>query len=366
MDHLVSDTLVDAKQRLALRLGRRWRSGDRLPPIRDLARQLQVSHATAQRSVAELARGGFLVTRPRLGTFVSEQYSDEQLRTIFARSAATPTPAPRPVHKQALVIGDSPHMRPAVDALEAALLGRGLEVQSLNSLPNDRAPFVAPPADALVLINPSSACTIQAAPGQAVLIITSAAVHPQVEGATVDRVWVDQEQGGALAAQRLRQLGCDSACFVGVERAPAYGPPYQMTSIRRLRGFESSWGAPLPAAHWLRVDSHSMLFGARAATQYAALNPRPRGIFVACDDLAIGMVHGLAALGMENGRDYHMVSIDGSEALRASGPHAVASVSIPAAYLGRMGAHLLLNRLADAHWPAQEVTLSCDWSNFPA
>lgn len=48
-----------------------WRPGDRVPSVRDLARQHRVAHATAARVIAELAEEGWLSARPGQGTFVA-------------------------------------------------------------------------------------------------------------------------------------------------------------------------------------------------------------------------------------------------------------------------------------------------------
>lgn len=46
--------------------------GTQLPPERELASSMQVSRAVVNSGVAELSRKGFLVIRPRVGTFVAD------------------------------------------------------------------------------------------------------------------------------------------------------------------------------------------------------------------------------------------------------------------------------------------------------
>jgi GntR family transcriptional regulator len=48
------------------------RSGDQLPPERELAEQAGISRMTARQAVAHLVREGELVVRPGIGTFVAE------------------------------------------------------------------------------------------------------------------------------------------------------------------------------------------------------------------------------------------------------------------------------------------------------
>lgn len=55
--------------------GRRLRTGDKLPTVRDLAVQLRVNRNTISRVYSELEREGVLYTRAGQGTFVSDEAS---------------------------------------------------------------------------------------------------------------------------------------------------------------------------------------------------------------------------------------------------------------------------------------------------
>ena len=58
--------------------------GSRLPPERELARQMQVSRAVVNGGLAELARQGFLELRPRQGTFVADYRRSGNMDTLIA------------------------------------------------------------------------------------------------------------------------------------------------------------------------------------------------------------------------------------------------------------------------------------------
>lgn len=65
------------------------RSGDRLPSLRELARDLVVNHLTVKKAYSVLESQGLIRTRRGLGTFVAERIPnqthdllDEQLRTV--------------------------------------------------------------------------------------------------------------------------------------------------------------------------------------------------------------------------------------------------------------------------------------------
>jgi DNA-binding FadR family transcriptional regulator len=58
--------------------------GTQLPPERELAASMQVSRAVVNAGVVELARKGFLVIRPRVGTFVADYRRDGTIETFLS------------------------------------------------------------------------------------------------------------------------------------------------------------------------------------------------------------------------------------------------------------------------------------------
>src|SRR5262247_3498135 len=71
-------------------LERRLRSGDALPPTRELARRLAVARATVVVAYDRLAREGFITSRVGAGTFVT------------AFPAPLPSPPPKTAKRSAL------------------------------------------------------------------------------------------------------------------------------------------------------------------------------------------------------------------------------------------------------------------------
>ena len=55
--------------------------GSKLPPERELAESMKVSRAVINSGIAELEKKGFLVVRPRIGTFVADYHRDGSLDT---------------------------------------------------------------------------------------------------------------------------------------------------------------------------------------------------------------------------------------------------------------------------------------------
>lgn len=58
--------------------------GTQLPPERDLAVSMQVSRAVVNAGIAELARKGFVVVRPRIGNFVADYRRDGTFETFLS------------------------------------------------------------------------------------------------------------------------------------------------------------------------------------------------------------------------------------------------------------------------------------------
>jgi GntR family transcriptional regulator len=66
-----------------------YRSGEQLPSVRDLAREMGVNPNTAARVYSELEREGFIFTRRGQGSFISEEPDRiGRERDRFAREAA--------------------------------------------------------------------------------------------------------------------------------------------------------------------------------------------------------------------------------------------------------------------------------------
>lgn len=58
--------------------------GEKLPPERELAKSMQVSRAVVNAGIVELARKGFLMIKPRVGTFVADYRRNGTIETLIA------------------------------------------------------------------------------------------------------------------------------------------------------------------------------------------------------------------------------------------------------------------------------------------
>jgi len=85
----------------------RLNAGSRIPPSRELARQLGVSRNTAILACERFIAEGYLETRPHVGTFVSGRIPEDSLRLqrgCFRAGGATPAPS-----RQSVLFSGRPH-----------------------------------------------------------------------------------------------------------------------------------------------------------------------------------------------------------------------------------------------------------------
>ncbi len=67
---------IQVKNRIAYLIGSgEYRAGDRLPTVRALAVDLDISYNTVNRAYMDLEREGYISTRKGRGTFVAERHS---------------------------------------------------------------------------------------------------------------------------------------------------------------------------------------------------------------------------------------------------------------------------------------------------
>jgi hypothetical protein len=355
-----------ASAKLGTQLGSRWQVGDRLPPVRELALSLDVSVGTAHRAVHDLIRGGFLIARPRLGTFVSTRFSNDQLQAIFNVKATPAAPGDEPMLRQARVTlvhsHESTHLQPAVDLIESELK-RGqclIEHRPSPNIDADGPPIASPDAQLLIVVNPSSLWRVESAGHQHVIIISSLSTLPGLHCPRCDAVVADEEQGASLAGEYLLQRVGPDVCFVGVGALYKLGrPPYDATSNRRLAGLERGLGQAVPEPRRLLAPYYSPLGGARAAVLFAGLQPRPRGVFLASDDLALGFIPALHALGLDLGRDYELVSYDGQEVAQRLAPGGLPSVAVPGTEMGFAALDLIRARQRNPQRPNCRMVMNC-------
>lgn len=65
-------------------LSGKLKTGEKLPPERQLAEEMQVSRAVVNGGIADLQRMGFLIVKPRSGTYVADYRRTGTIETLLS------------------------------------------------------------------------------------------------------------------------------------------------------------------------------------------------------------------------------------------------------------------------------------------
>lgn len=330
------------KRDLRRHLGKKWRVGERLPPIKQLAQELGIGQSNTYRAVQDLVAEGLLISSPGRGTFVNE--------------VATASTAPVSINAQRLrkLAGKSVRiwcawskpdrfLRDAIDAATELFTRLGCRV-GMDAPPQKASDMHD--CDAVMFINPHDNPPISCADHQVMAVVDTGMDLPINMTERYDMVGFNSKHGGLLAGRHLREIGCQDICFVGCPSA------YDQTSVARLNGLQCGWGQPIKPQHRLAAAYYMSIEGAMAAAQYVKLSPRPDGVCASSDELAVGFIHGAASHGLGAGRDYHLIGFDGQEFGQTATRHPLTTIKVPMAEMGRCAAELLVERMLD---PARRV-----------
>lgn len=352
--HALPLAYEQVRQELRQRLGKQWRPGTRLPPIKELARLLGTGQTSTHRAVKELAAEGLLVSRPGRGTFVCGASS------ALGQDQAITLGAPLAGKRICLFHSTVDQMtQNAVDVLLDELADAGGLSDTVRPRFGDIHELLAARrnADAVILINGSYQSPLDIPENQLVVVIDTGIVESlAISHDHYDIVSVDSEQGGFLVGRWMRRIECNGVAFVG---CPSSDGRYDLTSSARLRGFEHGWGEAIKAERQLKVAKYVPDHGARAFAKYLAMEDRPEGVFCASDDLAVGFVHGGMAHGMEAGRDFQLVGFDGQIRGQELVGGPMTTVKAPMDQMGHSAVELLIQRFGDRDRQVRRMFLGC-------
>lgn len=338
------------KGMLRARLGKQWCVGDRLPPVKELARQLGTGQSNTQVAVRELARDGLLTSRRRQGTFVRKVPASTRAESFAGALTG----------REILLYGSSPlklHIRRMMDSFVAEVEPAGATVRQLTMSDQGVAEF-DPDADAIVVFNPSSSVPIQCRPKQLLGIVSSTRFVSAANHERYDMVGIDELHGGLLAGKMLRESGCRRPCFVGRSLA-SDDTRFDAISSSRLHGFEEGWGEHLPSDCLIKAGGYNSLAGSVAFRSFLEMEPRPDGIFAASDDIAFGLLVAAGAHHLTPPNDFQIVGFDGQDGTAVIGDMLLSTVVLPFEQLGRRAAQMLLHRFNDPDRPVDRLLLEC-------
>ncbi len=176
-------------------------------------------------------------------------------------------------------------------------------------------------------------------------------VDEDVRGARAPKVFCDNEQGGYLAGRHLLEAGHrDLACIAG--------PADMMSGELRLNGFRRAVQEAGPPARLLSVlpGPYNAAHGRAATAALLEMRPRPTGVFIASDEIALGVLPVLRAAGLSVPDAISLIGFDDVGPLDLFDPP-LTTIRQPVAEMGRRAVELLGTPQADASGEASVLRL---------
>ncbi|SDR61859.1 transcriptional regulator, LacI family [Rhizobiales bacterium GAS191] len=171
------------------------------------------------------------------------------------------------------------------------------------------------------------------------------------DAATIPCVRVDIELGGFLATRHLLELGHRRVAHITDERMA------EQPINDRLAGYRRALSeADIEFDPALVMSGVNSFAGGDAAMRSLMADARPTAVFVFNDQMAIGCLHALSALGMRVPQDVAIVGFDGTELGAFSIPE-LTTIDHPRRELGRLAAQAMLDLLEGRGDPTGIPTL---------
>jgi DNA-binding LacI/PurR family transcriptional regulator len=325
------------EQKLLAMLGTFWPEGTRLPPTPILARWMGTGERNTYLATRRLVEQGYLMARPGAGTVVirTPVGSEGKTSSVIGKRVAI-----RVVKGRAMSVAESTLRGRLHSAGMAVVQMNGGSASDNNLIDADLSGF-----DALVAVLPNGYSPVRFDPRIPVLLLASSPVVTVVGDSGYDVVSPDDAQGSFLAGRHARELGCKTACFVGVADL-AMPDEYAPISSQRLRGFEEGFGWRIPESRRLMTRRYTDTAGARAAQELCALKPLPDLVFAATDELAVGLIRRTAEAGLVAGKDFMLIGFDGHPRAAEVPGGPITTIARPERELGEAAADFLLDRLS--------------------
>ena len=317
----------------------------------DVAAQAGVSHQTVSRvvnghpNVAPATRERVLAAIAALG--YRPNTAARALVTGSTRTIGLVTSHINQYGPAQTLLGLEKAARAAGYSLGVAILDEDSEVAMQEAV--DR--FVAQSVDAVVALSTYGQAVEALARFEAAVPLIAVQVGPDPDRPTV---WVDQEAGAALATRHLLDLGHRTVHHVT-------GPQDSLEARGRLLGWRRELlaaGAPVPEpvpGDWWPASGHAA--GRELAARLRAgrrSDEEVTAVFVANDQMALGLLNALHEQGLSVPGDISVVGFDDVPESAYYIPP-LTTVRQDFAELGRRGVQLVLARLRGEVFPADPV-----------
>lgn len=166
-----------------------------------------------------------------------------------------------------------------------------------------------------------------------------------VQGGDIPSVRSDNRRGAELAIRHLHDLGHRRIAHVA-------GPENNVLSHARRQGMMTACRDLGLAVRpdWMIHGDFSLASGRQAAASICAMAERPSAVFCASDEVAIGLIAGLDAKGIQVPRDISVIGFDDIDLASYYIP-ALSTVRQDRLQLGRRAADMMLAALAGQALP---------------
>jgi LacI family transcriptional regulator, galactose operon repressor len=161
-------------------------------------------------------------------------------------------------------------------------------------------------------------------------------IDEDIPGVNAPKVFVENYQGGRVAAEHLIKAGHNRIAHIG-------GPAELFSAVERRRGFMDAMSdAGLsPASSQVLHGSYSREFGNEAMRGLLKLDTPPTAVFAGSDFIALGVMEVVAEAGLSVPGDISLVGFDDMMFANLLAP-ALTTVRQPTGELGRAGVRTLL------------------------
>jgi DNA-binding LacI/PurR family transcriptional regulator/DNA-binding transcriptional regulator YhcF (GntR family) len=342
----------------------KYKPGERLPSMDQLAATYKVNKFTVQRALYELRAAGQIYSVPALGTYVSQDAKDAPESGTVPPPYPAQVPDPEPPRPRTITIGlVSQILVPGniglyhTDIIEGMSNELGRHSATMMMLPvalGDSADHILSViaqarVDAVVYLGPFDRTLLRRLIERGP---PAALVDSVIEGVDVDTVLVDNRGGGFKAMEHLLSLGHQNLAIVT-------GSDEQWISRERVRGagaaLEKS-GYP-PSSLTVLQGSFHRNSGYNAVGELVRSNNLPTAIFCLNDEMAFGAMQAVTELTrLRVPEDVSVVGFDNTKwATEAKPP--LTTVQVPTHFMGRLAIQRIMERVKDRQATALVTTV---------
>jgi DNA-binding transcriptional regulator YhcF (GntR family) len=361
-------TYQKVKIKICQRLKQNWPEDNRLPPINELALELGEGKMNTHRAIKELVKDGCLVTRPKLGTYLSDGSDGlkAKLDNIIQHSGNSRKDQPLTGKRIQVLLRKSAvksrFLHSALEIFFSGLSDSGAIVQQGFYEDGEEDPFVQySEMDAIVAFNPHLRSKLHCASSSQVFMGIDTMSNLVIsQSDRYDCLGADDTQGSFLAGQYLKSLGLVDACFIGALDEINPNPSgYRTCSFMRLDGFTKGLGHPIKPEHLFRIANYGSSAAAQVVPQWLKLESRPSAIFTASDEIAFGFINGAYAHGLKPGKDYQIIGFDGQQVEADPEIGWITTIKTPMNEMASLAAKMLVERMQNPDMTPRRVCLGC-------